>query len=336
MKKFKYFFMLLKIYFSYLRGKKHVNYFPLKVWIETSGLCNLACRLCANKELDPTEKKNMDFELFKKIIDEIKTKVFEVNLFHRGEPLINPKIIEMTNYAAKSGIKTRLHTNAVLLNPEISEALIKSGLHEISFSFDGYTKEMFEKNRIGANFEDTLFKINEFLKLKKSLLSKTPYTTIQIIEYDEDKSEELLKKQKKEFFLKFKNNRPNRFALRRPHNWGGALSINSAENTHKKPKEIKTARCTFPWYVLVILSDGTVLPCPQDFFGKLKIGSVFKKSIKEIFNEKPLVSLRAKFAHRDIDDLSPCSDCDKVLRKTFLKVPLDYMGIFFKDSIRKN
>lgn len=336
MKKYKYFVTLLKIYLAYLTGKKQVSYFPVKVWIETSSRCNLACRFCANKDLEISEKNNMDYELFKRIIDEIKTKVFDINLFHRGEPLLNPEIVKMIKYAAKSGIKTRLHTNGVLLDKKISEELIKSGLSEISFSFDGYTKEMFEKNRIGANFEDTFSKINEFLKLKKALLAKTPYTTVQVIEEHSDKPEKLLKKQRKEFFLMFKNNRPDRFVIRRPHNWGGALNLTEPEKPQSPSEKIIKARCTFPWYALVILSDGTFLPCPQDFFAKLKIGDLNKKSIKDIFNDTPITTLRTKFLNRDISDLSPCTSCDKVLRKTFLKVPVDYLGIFFKDSIRKN
>lgn len=336
MKKYQYYYTLLKIYFSYITGKKIVDYLPVKLWIETSGICNLACRLCPNKDLPAEQKSNMDFDLFRKIIDEIKTKVYEVNLFHRGEPLANPEIAEMINYAVSSGIKTRLHTNAVLLNSEMSEKLIKSGLHRISFSFDGYTKEMYEKNRTGAEFEDVLIKINEFLRIKKALFSKTPHTTIQIIEYDKDLAKEELGKQKRKFFSAFKNNPPDRFVTRKPHNWGGSLKTAEPERTDTDFKKTEISKCTFPWYAMVILSDGKVVPCPQDFFGILELGDITRKNLKEIFNDSKIVCLRKKFSSRDINDLHPCSNCDRVFRQTFLGIPSDYMGIFFKDSIRKN
>ncbi len=319
-----------------MSGKKAVGYFPSKLWIETSGICNLACRLCVNKDLPDDKKNNMDFDLFRTIINEAKTGVYEVNLFHRGEPLVNPEIVEMINYAANSGIKTRLHTNAVLLDPEMSAKLIKSGLHRISFSFDGYTKEMYEKNRTGAGYEDVLIKINEFLKIKKALFSKTPHTTIQIIEYDEDLKPEELKKQKRKFFSAFKNNPPDRFVTRKPHNWGGSLKTTGPENNSIDSQKIKISKCTFPWYAMVILSDGKVLPCPQDFFGRLEIGDINKKSIKEIFNDNKIMFLRRRFSNKDINDLHPCSNCDRVFRQTFLGIPADYLGIFFRDSIRKN
>lgn len=336
MKKYQYYFTLLKIYFSYITGKKVVNYFPVKLWIETSGICNLACRLCVNKDLPDKQKNNMNFDLFRKIIDEIKTQVYEVNLFHRGEALINPEITEMIDYAVSSGIKTRLHTNAVLLDSEMSEKLIKSGLHRISFSFDGYTKEMYEKNRIGAEFEDVLMKINEFLRIKKDLFSKTPHTTIQVIEYDKDLTQKELGKQKRKFFSAFKNNTPDRFVIRKPHNWGGSLKIAEPESADTGFKKTKILKCTFLWYAMVILSDGKVVPCPQDFFGRLELGDINRKNLKEIFNDNKIVHMRKKFSGRDIDDLHPCSNCDRVFRRTILGIPSDYMGIFFRDSIRKN
>ena len=110
----------------------------------------------------------MNFRLYKKIIDEIASKVYDVNLFHRGEPLLNKNIVPMIAYANKKGIRTRIHTNATLMNKELDRNMILAGLGLISFSFDGYTKEIYEKNRNGANFEKSLVNIIDFLKVKKN------------------------------------------------------------------------------------------------------------------------------------------------------------------------
>ena len=120
MKKFKYFFHLAKIYFNFITAKQSLDYLPVKLWIETTSRCNLSCTLCPNKDLDGEQKGDMDLDLYKKIIDEAKDFVYEVNLFHRGEPLLHPDIIDMIEYAKKSGLKTRIHTNGVLLNEELS------------------------------------------------------------------------------------------------------------------------------------------------------------------------------------------------------------------------
>src|SRR5665647_3582902 len=70
MKKIKRLSNLLNIYFSYISRKEKCNYLPVRLWIETSARCNLACRLCVNKDIEASLKGDMDFGLFKKIIDE--------------------------------------------------------------------------------------------------------------------------------------------------------------------------------------------------------------------------------------------------------------------------
>lgn len=332
--KIKYLIKLVNIYFAYLFKKEKTNYPPIKLWIETSSRCNLECRLCLNKNLPLNEKKDMDFSLFKKIVDQIKDYVYEVNLFHRGEPLLNPDIVEMVQYAAKSKMKTRLFTNAVLLTSELSQRLIRSGLDQITFSFDGYTKEVYEKNRCGAVFEETLENITCFLKIKKRLGSKKPLAHLLTMEYDANTSPDEFRVQKKEFIKRFKDLPLDRFITRSPHNWGGILET-------QKPLEVKKANtkfitCTFPWYALVIFFNGKVTPCPQDFYGNLIIGDINTEPIDVIFNNKKMQEIRKNFKNKNIENLNICKDCDRCYRKTVLGVPKEYLGKFMKNNILKS
>jgi MoaA/NifB/PqqE/SkfB family radical SAM enzyme len=216
MKRIKYLLRLVLIYFTFIFKKQTVNYLPIRLWIETSARCNLRCRLCVNRNMPEDLKGNMDFALYRKIIDEARGYVYDINLFHRGEPLINPHIVDMVKYAHENKIKTRLHTNATLLNPEISEGLIKAGLNLISFSFDGYTASIYEKNRIGAAYDKTLVNIIDFLRIKKRLGSKTPFTQLQVMEYDDEISREQFADMKKTFFKNFEGLPLDKFIIRTP------------------------------------------------------------------------------------------------------------------------
>ena len=162
MYKIKHLFNLSRIFFSYTLKRSYCSYMPEKLWIETTNRCNLKCGICFNKEIPDSKKGNMDLHLYKKIIDEAQGSVYDVNLFHRGEPLLHPDIIKMIFYAKSKGIRTRIHTNATLLVPELARDIILSGLDMISFSFDGYTKESYEKNRTGAKYEESLEYIIDF------------------------------------------------------------------------------------------------------------------------------------------------------------------------------
>ena len=332
MKKLTRFLNLARIYLNYCLKSIHCNYHPIRIWIEPSSRCNLKCRFCVNKNLPSYQKGDMDFNLYKKIIDEISGKVHDVNLFHRGEPLLNRDIIPMISYAAKSGVKTRIHTNATLLDKELSRKIISAGLDLISFSFDGYTKEIYEKNRSGAGFEESLTNIINFLKIKKQLKSRKPYTIIQVIQQVGKPSKSETIRQRRVFLKNFKNLPLDKLVTRTPHNWGGLLKISGLDNKRKGNK--KVISCTFPWYSLTIFYDGRVFLCPQDFEGKICLGDIKKNRINEIFNGKIIRNLRKIFKSGIIGNTIPCRECDRIVRKTFMNVPLEYLGVFVKDHLR--
>ncbi|MEA2016428.1 MAG: radical SAM protein [Actinomycetota bacterium] len=325
---------LLNVYINYCFKRTRCNYFPIRIWVELSSRCNLQCRFCVNKNLPDSSKGDMDFNLYRKIIDEAAGRVNDVNLFHRGEPLLNKNIVPMIAYADKKGVRTRLHSNATLLNEELDREIILAGLDLISFSFDGYTKEVYEKNRAGAVFEDTLAKIVEFLEVKKKLKSKKPYTIVQVIRDKEELYSGKTPEQEKVFLENFKNLPLDRIVTRKPHNWGGLLKINGIHDEDKKARPKKYTCCTFPWYSLTIFYDGKVFLCPQDFEGKICLGDIRKEKIEEIFNGEIIRDIRKRFKSGRIEEMITCRNCDRIMRKTFMGVPLEYLGIFLEEHLR--
>ncbi len=159
---------------------------PLSIDIETAAICDLACPHCS-REYIITPDKIMKFELYKKIVDEcVKLEVPSIKLNWRGEPLLNPKIDEFIKYAKEKGIlEVSINTNAVTLSEEKSKKLINSSLDIIIFSFDGGTKETYEKMRPGRfhnnNFDKVYENIKKFSEIKKKMNSKFPVTKIQMI-----------------------------------------------------------------------------------------------------------------------------------------------------------
>lgn len=276
----------------------------------------------------------MDFNLYRKIIDEAAGRVNDVNLFHRGEPVLNKDIVPMIAYANKKGVRTRLHSNATLLNEELDREMILAGLDLISFSFDGYTKEVYEKNRTGAIFEDTLAKIVEFLEVKKKLKSKKPYAIVQVIQDERGLSSVETLEQKKVFLENFKNLPLDRVVTRKPHNWGGLLKIDEIQSEDENARAPKYSCCTFPWYSLTVFYDGKVFLCPQDFEGKICLGDARKEKIEEIFNGEIVRDIRKRFKAGRIEEMITCRNCDRIVRKTFMGVPLEYLKIFLGEHLR--
>lgn len=321
-KKIKNFNKLAHIYCHYRTGKAVCNYLPLRLWIEPTDRCNLACPLCINRTIPEDQKGDMEWNLFKNIINELEGEICDINLFHRGEPLLHPRIAEMVTYIKEKGLTARIHTNATILTEQLSKELLSSGLDYISFSFDGFDKETYEKNRVNAKFDETLGNILNFLNIKKQLRAENTFVVLQIIDTGYTKNIGL----KKNFLKQFRNLPLNKLSIRTPHNWAGGISI------LRKEKPRIPIVCTFPWYGLTIFRNGLVFPCCQDYMGEIYIGDANKGSLKEIWNNEPLQKLRSEFTKKNYSQYKPCAQCDRIWRRKLLGVPVEYIGTFLREA----
>lgn len=256
----------------------------------------------------------MAWPLFKKVIDEARDFAFEINLHHRGESLLHPEFGRCLKYAAAQGIFCKLHTNGTLLNEEMSEAILASGLQRLSISFDGFSAAVYEKNRAGASYEQVMENISGFLQRRRQLRKKTPQLAIEVLEPSFSRSEE---KKQREFIRHFKKLGLDEVFFKKAHNWAGHLG-NAVP--HKK-----FSVCTFPWNALAVFFNGAVSPCAQDFFGSIRLGNAATDSLLEIWNGLPMQKLRQAFSKGRITELQACSGCDRIGRRTLGGIPREYL-----------
>jgi len=312
---FKYYKRLFGLYVEYIRRKTVVKNLPVRLWIELSSECNLKCVMCPNKDLPSEQKGYMDFEVFKKLVDEAQQYIFDVSLLHRGESLLHPEFVKFLHYVTKYEWRTKLHTNGTVLTKELSKEIIKSGLYRISFSFDGYSPKTYEKIRVGAKFNEVVENIKNLLILKKEMNSKYPIVAIELIDFPNSEISDIEKR--KEFLKNFEVLNLNELVIKKIHNWAGYVRL--------KNKKIKFTPCTFLWHGIIVLWNGRAMPCSQDFFEYYPLENIKDMSLKEIWNGKRLVNLREKHVKKDIADLETCNNCDRVWRKTFMGIPTEYL-----------
>jgi radical SAM protein with 4Fe4S-binding SPASM domain len=312
--KINYYKRLFALYRSYRRRDIVVAVSPLRLWVEISSRCNLRCPVCPNKDIPESQKGDMAWPLFKKVIDQARDFAFEINLHHRGESLLHPEVGRYINYAAAQGIFSKLHTNGTLLNREMSEEILVSGLQRLSISFDGFSAAVYEKNRAGANFEQVMENISGFLQRRRQLRKKTPRLAIEVLELSFSRSEE---KKRIKFVRHFKKLGLNELVLKKVHNWAGHLG---SAGSHEK-----FSVCTFPWNALVVFFNGAVSPCAQDFFGRCRLGNAHKEPLLDIWNGLPMQKLRRAFASERISAFPTCAECDRIGRRTLGGVPREYL-----------
>lgn len=324
---------LTATYLGYRRRTEVCEYPPTRVWVEPTSDCNLRCSFCLNRQFTNEQRGYMDFGLYTRLADEASGRVRQFNLFHRGESLLHPRLIDMVDYATQRGIRTRIHTNGTLLRPDLAKGLIEAGLDVISFSFDGYDRLMYENNRPNARFDTVLGNIMDVLKTKRRLGLSRPFVAVETMEIADCGPAELAAK-RTEFRRRLRGLPVDKFVVRRPHNWGGLVDSESlGAGPQRNPRRIP---CPLLWHALVVLWDGTVLPCPQDFFGALEIGDLRRERLVDVWNGEPLRTLRRQFADPNSEIGEPCANCDRIVRATVAGIPTDYLGRFVSETVLSN
>lgn len=318
--------------YNYKRKRIEVSSLPAVLWIEPTNKCNLKCIMCPNTQIPRDELGFMAWDTYKKIIDEAREFATSVYLLLAGESLLHKDIYRMIRYARDNNIRPLLNTNGtVLASEEHRDRLLDSGVSHITFAFDGYNKETYERIRVGARYDRVVGGLIEFLKEKKRRRLKEPYIAITTLEVgiEDYKDKEAAKR---EFYRLFEGLRVDEFIRKTPNTWGGTFRETDTFTHH----DISTRNyypCSHLWSTMSICWDGTVVPCCFDFFKTYTLGNVNERSLKEIWNDKPMVALRESMlngTYRDLNKL--CVDCVILHLEPVLGVPAG-MRTVVKDTI---
>jgi hypothetical protein len=317
-----YYKRLAALYRSYRRRDGIVPAPPLRLWVEISSRCNLRCVVCPNKDLPPGQRGDMEWPLFRSIIDQARTFALELNLHHRGESLLHPEAGRFIRAATASGIPCRLHTNATLLRGPVVDDILDSGLERLSISMDGFSAAAYEKIRCGASFDQVMANIAGFLRRRGELNRSQPRMTIEVMDLPAagDRSGQ------REFSTRLKKLGLDELAFKQPHNWAGYLDPPPGAKPPCGPTaSFPFPACTFPWNALVVFFNGDVGPCAQDFFAQRILGRSDAGTLLEIWNGPPMQELRRAFAAGKAAASPPCSTCDRLRRRTLGGVPAEYL-----------
>ncbi|AFV01199.1 MULTISPECIES: radical SAM protein [unclassified Dehalobacter] len=144
-----------------------------KLYIEPTSRCNLDCRTCI-RETWNEPLGSMDINVFDSLVEQIKEfKTLRTVMFGGfGEPTFHPDILYMIARIKSLGLTVEMVTNGTLLNEEMTEGLIRSGLDTLWVSFDGSSAENFEDIRAGANFDAVVQNLVHLKKINRNSCRK--------------------------------------------------------------------------------------------------------------------------------------------------------------------
>ena len=139
-----------------------VSSLPSRLYIETTAACNISCeQACCAPETGITRTRQagmLDFELFKRVVDEAGPSLGRIDFFNYGEAFLHKRAVEMCEYIKSRFPHIYLYTstNGLAFSEEQVRRLIRSGIDEVTFSIDGATAESYVKYRRRGDFEKAI------------------------------------------------------------------------------------------------------------------------------------------------------------------------------------
>jgi MoaA/NifB/PqqE/SkfB family radical SAM enzyme len=275
--------------------------FPDHVYVELTNICNASCTICATPTMS-RKRGTMDFELFRKIIDECgEHHAFRILPFLHGETLLVPGVLDYFRYIRKVSPKSHINltTNGSRLTGKISEAILKEDLLDsLILSVEGADQETYERVRSGLSFEEIRENFLRFLRLRRQFGKRKPRLLVSMVVVDENRSN------KSKFAEQWKDADEVRFSVF--FNWAGKLNAQSTRSNHK------LNFCERLYHHITILLDGRVALCCFDSNGESIIGDARTQTIREIWHSKEFGEIRRQMFERNFDRLHLCARCDYI------------------------
>ena len=316
--------------FNFVRIELQLRFGRTKVWgypfeweVDTTNICQLKCPLCHTGLGTVNRQKGvMHFGVFKKTVDEIKDYCIWLSLYSWGEPFLNKRIHEYVEYAHRANIATIMSTNLNKpLTPDMTEALVSSGLDSLIISIDGTTQEVYEVYRVGGQLDRVLDNIRLLVEARTTMGSKTPFLEWQFIvmrqnEHQiEDARRMAVELGVDDIVFKQVDFPHGEDDLALADRW---MPVNTREFRNESPFDKPFAegggRCWRLWRSGVVNWDGGYAPCCYLTDAADDFGSVKTHSIKEIWNNQHYTTARDLFKDGTVPTVEVgCQGCNVYL-----------------------
>jgi radical SAM protein with 4Fe4S-binding SPASM domain len=248
---------------------------PTSVSIENTSYCNSSCVFCF-QSIMKRERGFMSKETYANLIKQLSDwGIEEIMLHGYGEPLLDKDYANKVRFAKEMGIKRVLSTtNGVLMNPLVSEGLVKSGLDMLHVSIDAADPKTYgEIHRVNSSvLYVVLENIKKMHEIKQRLNSKTPFVQLKFRQFDKNKGEEA------RFIKQFRQYCDQIMFQQSIFPWWNAVTGNVPT------KRVLRFPCFYLYGCMTVLWDGRVMLCCADYDGDYTIGNINDTNIKELWN----------------------------------------------------
>ncbi|MHA1237843.1 MAG: tungsten cofactor oxidoreductase radical SAM maturase [Candidatus Odinarchaeia archaeon] len=152
-----------------------------KIYVELTSRCNFNCTMCIRQNWSKDEEGDMDFEVLKRLIKQMKMfpNIKTIVIGGLGEPTVYPFFPQAVSMLRENFKNTEIHltTNGALLSQFMSEVL---KLDKLIVSLDAVTPQTFEKIR-RTTLHTILENLRAIKKIKEERNLKRPQVSVEFV-----------------------------------------------------------------------------------------------------------------------------------------------------------
>lgn len=312
---------LLKVHRDLALKRTRIFGMPYIVMVEPCSFCDMACPMCP-VVLNQTRRPPMSLQLpvFEKLLAEIGRELILITFWNFGEPLLNRDLFAMIREAKQYQIFCAVSSNLLSLNPDRAEEMIHSKLDYLIVSFDGATRETYEKYRGRGNYDKVINNLRYLVSRRNELKESRPFINLQFIVMRGNEGEiEAIRRFARELKV-------DKLSLKKFSYISEGTEDFIPENPAFVLKKYRCGEqlkfCSRPWTSAVLNADGSVFPCCGDLDFKYRMGDLESpsSSFRDIWNNQRYRGFRAAI-RQDITKIPMCRTCASVNYMTdlFLK-----------------
>ncbi len=284
------------------QGRAMLTSRPVYMNLEPGPVCNLRCKFCCTANGVSTLKRELLFpDTFQRIVRHLPMdSLYEVNLFNWGEPFLNPHLLEYIRYFAERGLHVVIHTNfsAREYDDAFMKEVVRSGLGHLAASVDGASQEVYEKYRVGGNFDRVIRNMERLARARRTLDSDSPRISYKMLlhrynQHEVEQARKLAESLQVEFWLQenFGVGAEDReeWTADSVRDRYGLSPITSVD---KGSGNRVTTECRQLWDTLVINANGDVFPCCIVCTPESAVGNLAEQPFDNIWNNEKMQYLR--------------------------------------------
>jgi radical SAM protein with 4Fe4S-binding SPASM domain len=261
---------------------------PLTVYVEPTNRCNLSCSFCPQSLSDYKERagywEHMDIDLYRKVVGEIEAMAIRsLKLYFFGEPLLHPQIGEILSLAKKVCDRVELTTNGMPMTARRAEEIVEAKVDYVRVSIYDIPHP-----------ENVVRNVRTLWEMREAQGSLKPFIFVKV--FDQAQAEKV---------------RSSYEGISDEIGCEGLHSIGS-DMIQLRPLTGSHVACPYPFYNLVVKSNGDVVPCCVAWEKSLIVGNAKTQTLSEIWKGERLAAIhRLHLAGRG-GELAACAKCDTI------------------------